>query len=334
MRVTLKTLAELSGLSTTTVSMILNGKEVRVSDENRQRVLSLARQYRYVPNSLAVGLVTKKTNTVGLILPDIANGFFSGIAKNLENALGERDQSLILCNIGNRPDDEIKYAALLLSKGVDALVACPSVPHDESKRYINSFLEQGKRVVVFDRSIDDAPCPTVSGDNLTGARNAVLHLVENGHRRIGCISGPLDSSSSKLRVEGYLSALEACGIQPDYGFMRVGDYKFEGGYNCGRELLRDRQVTALFVCNDLMAYGLYRAAKELHVSIPFDLSVVGYDDLEFSGMLDVPLSSVRQNTHLIAAEIVRLLDTNLLQRILLKNDLIKRSSVARIDERL
>lgn len=327
MRTTLKFLAEEANLSTTAVSLILNGKNVRVSKEKKQKVLDLAEKYNYTPNSLAVGLVTKKTNTVGLIVPDIANAFFAEIAKNLERSLSYNGYSLILCNTNDNLTEEIKYAQLLLAKDVDALIVCPTIQSVENSKYIKSFIESGKKVVAFDRYSDDMPCSTVAGDNFSGSRQAVEYLIKKGHRRIGCIGGPADSYSAKLRIKGYMDALNDNGIEIDKKIIRQGDYKFDSGYEQGLELLKT-DVTAAFVCNDLMAYGFYRALMEKNKIVPDDISVIGYDDLFFSSMLDVPLTTVRQNTESFSNEICRLMNKNDdIEHVLIKTRIIERESV-------
>jgi len=327
MRTTLKFLAEEANLSTTAVSLILNGKNVRVSKEKKQKVLDLAEKYNYTPNSLAVGLVTKKTNTVGLIVPDIANAFFAEIAKNLERSLSYNGYSLILCNTNDNLSEEIKYAQLLLAKDVDALIVCPTIQSVENSKYIKSFIESGKKVVAFDRYSDDMPCSTVAGDNFLGSRQAVEYLIKKGHRRIGCIGGPADSYSAKLRIKGYMDALNDNGIKIDEKIIRQGDYKFDSGYEQGLELLKT-DITAAFVCNDLMAYGFYRAVTEKNKIVPDDISVIGYDDLFFSSMLDVPLTTVKQNTESFSNEICRLMNKNDdIEHVLIKTRIIERESV-------
>jgi type I pullulanase len=290
MAVTLKFLSEKANLSTTTVSLILNGKNVRVSEAKKKRVLQLAKEYNYIPNSLAVGLVTKKTKTIGLIIPDISNIFFAEIAKNIEQEANLKGYSVILCNTNDKLSEEIKYANLLFSKGVDALVICPAIEAVDRFDYINKYIDARKGVIVFDRFFSGMLCSSVITDNLNGSIDAVKYLIKKGHTKIGCITGPLNSYSARLRIEGYRKALQDANIEINEDLIVAGDYKFESGYHQGLKIM-EKDITAVFVCNDLMAYGFYHAAKKLGKKIPHDISIIGFDDLLFSSMLDVPLTS-------------------------------------------
>ncbi len=305
MTVTLKFLSEQSNLSMTTVSLILNGKDVRVSEEKKQKVLALAKKYNYLPNSLAVGLVTKKSKTIGLILPDITNSFFAEIAKNLEKSFSKIGYSIILCNTNDKLIEETKYAKLLLAKGVDALIFCPTIESMDKCEYIDDFLSADKAVVAFDRFSADMNCSSVTCDNYQGSINAVQYLIDNGHTKIGCIAGPDNSPSAKRRIDGYTQALKMANLKFDEQLVMFGDYQFDSGYQAGKKLLQ-KDITAVFVCNDLMAYGFYRAVFEAGKKIPQDISVIGFDDLFFSSMLDVPLTSVRQNINDLSDTIYKL----------------------------
>lgn len=334
MAVTLKFLSEETGLSVTTVSLILNNKNVRVSEEKRKLVLELAKRYNYVPNQLARSLVTKKSKTVGLIIPDITNMFFSEIAKKVEQKLNAKGYSVFLCNTSDNPVAEVKYANLLLAKGVDALLVCPAVEANGSFDYIERFIKAGKGVIAFDRYYEGNPCSSAISDNLQGSSEAVKYLVRKGHRKIGCITGPANSYSSRLRLEGYRKALREEGIPFRERLVKIGNYKFDGGYEQGLALLQE-DITAAFICNDLMAYGFYRACKETGKKIPGDISVIGFDDLVFSGMLDVPLTSVSQNVEALAENVLLLLEEALagsqdVKHIVIPTSITERASVREI----
>lgn len=334
MAVTLKFLSEKSGLSITTVSLILNNKNVRVSEKKRQLVLKLAEKYNYVPNYLAQGLVTKKSKAIGLIVPDITNMFFAEIAKNVERKINSEGYSIVLCNTNDNPADELKYANLLFAKGVDALLVCPAVESEGYFDYIENFIQAGKGVIVFDRYFEGNPCSSVISDNLKGSIDAVKYLIKKGHRKIGCITGPANSYSSRLRLEGYKTALQEEGIVYDEKLVKTGNYQFNGGYEQGLDLLKEN-ITAVFICNDLMAYGFYHAAKECGKRIPQDISVIGFDDLLFSAMLDVPLTSVNQNVEAISENILLLLKEILegskeIKHIVIPTKITERQSVSEI----
>ncbi len=336
MAVTLKHLAEETGLSITAVSLILNNKEVRISKDKRNLVLSLAEKYGYVPNYLAQGLVTKKSKTIGLIVPDITNSFFAEIAKNIERRVNSKGYSIFLCNTNDNPADEIKYANLLLAKGVDSLIVCPSIESKESFEYVNKFINANKGVIVFDRYFEGNPCSSVISDNIQGSIDAIKYLIKKGHRKIGCITGPANSYSSRLRLDGYKSALLEEGIEINEDLIKTGNYQFNSGYEQGLALL-EKDITAVFICNDLMAYGFYKAAKEKGKIIPKDISVIGFDDLLFSAMLDVPLTSVSQNVEVMLDNILKLLDEVLegiieVKKVVIPTNITERQSVAKLNQ--
>ena len=293
MKVTIKDIAEESGVSATTVSLILNNKEVRTSPETKRKVLETARKLNYVPNSLAVGLITKRTNTIGLLLPDISNVFFSQMAKQLENLLVKRGYALFLCDTNDSDKEQAMYLRLLSAHAVDALVLCIANDTDKSLELLRGYRTNGIPVVAFDRFSDNMDCALVATDNVESAKNIVQHLIDSGHRRIACISEPIRKNYSS-RLEGYKQALSQNGIAYDEKLVVRGDYRYESGYECAKKLLAE-QPTAIFACNDMMAYGVYKAVEEKGLKIPDDISVVGFDDLMFSSTLSVPLTSVRQN---------------------------------------
>lgn len=292
MRVTIKDIARMSGLSITAVSLILNGKDIRVSAENKKKVLSIAKQHGYIANSYAVGLVTKRKNTVGLIVPDISNLFFSQVAKFMEKNLKEHGYRLILCNTDDNAQEENKYLKLMLSQ-VDALVVCRAHGNVDAID-ISNFKKNGIPVVAFDRYDQNMDCPVVATDNKTSVKEVIKHLISLGHRRIACITGPSDGFSYASRFDGYKEALAESDIPFDENLVCNGDYRFESGFDCTLKLLQ-QHPTALFACNDMMAYGSYKAIEQCGLKVPNDISVVGFDDLMFSSMLSSPLSSVKQD---------------------------------------
>ncbi len=293
MRVTIKDIAEMCGVSVTTVSLVLNNKPVRTTVATKQKILDMAQKCNYVPNSLAVGLVTRRTNTIALMVPDISNMYFSQIAKKLEGNFGKLGYNLFLCNTNDNAVDQEKYLHLLLQRGIDALILCAANDSSNITEALAEFKSSKVPVVAFDRYFENSECPLVMTDNLNGAKSVVEYLISLGHTRIACISGP-DTNSSYERLEGYKQALTENNITVEESLVRKGDYRYESGYRLTKELI-EHKPTAIFVCNDMMAYGAYKALKESGLSIPDDISIVGFDDLMFSSMLSVPLTSVRQD---------------------------------------
>lgn len=304
MKVTIKDIAEQSGVSVTTVSLILNNKEVRTSPETKRKVLEVARELNYIPNSLAKGLITRRTDTIGLIVPDISNVFFSQMAKSLENRLAKRGYSLFLCDTNDSDKEQKMYLQLMLGHGIDALVLCIANDSDASLTVLDDYEENGTPVVAFDRFDTSMKCPLVATDNQASSRAVVQHLIDCGHTRIACISGPVYKNYSS-RLDGYKQALADNGIEFCNELVREGDYRYESGYQLAKELLQ-YNPTAIFACNDLMAYGVYKAVGEAGLRIPEDISVVGFDDLMFSETMSVALTTVRQDTDAMCDKICNL----------------------------
>lgn len=304
MRVTIKDIAKKTGLSASTVSLVLNHKSSRISEKTIQMVFKTAEEMQYHPNRIAVGLITKKTQTLGLIIPDIANSFFAEIAKGAEAECQKQGYSLILCNTNDNPEKDVDYVNVLVDKGVDGILltmAVNSQIHKDSQCF-QIANQAEKHMILVDREVQDDSAelkvPCVSVDNELGGYLATRHLLQLGHQKIGFISGPMGAQSSQKRFFGYIKALQESSVTFDPTLIKVGNYHMETGYRFSGELI-DQGVTAIFAGNDMMAYGVYKQAKERHLSIPSDLSVVGFDDLQFSQFMEMPLTSMRQPAYQI-----------------------------------
>jgi LacI family transcriptional regulator len=323
----MRDVAERAGVSVTTVSHVIN--ETRpVSDELRQRVLAAMQELGYQPNLLARGLRRGETHTIGMIVPDSANPFFAELARGIEDTVFEQGYNVILCSSDGDLDKELLYATVLAEKRVDGILF---VAAGVSTEHIQTLQEQRMPVVVVDREVPDAAVDSVLTDNARGGWLATRHLLDLGHRRIGCIAGPSDVTPSAERITGYRQALDESGIPVDEALIVKGDFQYEGGYQAARQLLViDDPPTAIFACNDLMAVGAISAAAEMGRRVPAELSVVGFDDVSLASFANPPLTTILQPKHemgVIAATMLlermhepempprrRMLDTSLLVR--------------------
>ena len=292
---TIKDIATKTGLSIATVSLVLINKACRISAETRQRVLDVAAELNYRPNRLAVSLITKKTKTIGLVVPDISNMFFAELCKGAEQEAQRRGYNIILCCTNDNPDKDLEYANVLLDRNVDALVLAMAgnAAGNKAADCIKQSKDVGKPVVLLDRTFPEVETISVRIDHELGAYLATKHLLELGHVKIGCITGPAGLGTSQERFFGYLKALQEYGIPLDSGIVRAGDYHISSGYDLAKDLI-DAGVSAIFACNDMMAYGVYKRAQEMQVPIPSRLSVVGFDNNFFSEIIDVPLTTIHQ----------------------------------------
>lgn len=294
-RATLRDIAVRAGVSITTVSLVLGGKELRIAPETKKRIIQIANELNYQPNHLPAGLISKKTNTIGLILPDISNGFFGELAKGAEKEADICGYHILLCNTNDNQERDVEYLHVLLERGVDGVIMVPSAGNaDETARKCFSMMEQcQKPMVLADRIKMGGKYVGIFANHEQGGYIATKYLIENGHTRIGCITGPLGILNSRLRFLGYKKALRDSGIPFQAEYVEEGDYHGEDGERLAERLFENK-VTAVFAFNDLMAYGVYRAARKCGYRIPEDISVVGFDDLLYSGIMEVPLTTIRQ----------------------------------------
>jgi LacI family transcriptional regulator len=287
----MRDVAERAGVSVTTVSHVVN--ETRpVSDELRERVLAAMDELGYQPNLLARSLRRRETHTIGMIVPDSANPFFAEVARGIEDTSFEQSYSVILCNSDGDLDKELLYTNVLAEKRVDGILF---VAAGVSTEHIRALQARRMPLVVVDRDIPGVAVDSVLTDNARGGWLATHHLIELGHRRIGCITGPSDVTPSAERITGYRQALRKTGVPVDEGLIVKGDFQYESGYQAARQLLAmDDPPTAIFACNDLMAVGAMSAALESGRQVPADLSVIGFDDVHLASFTNPPLTTVAQ----------------------------------------
>jgi len=287
----MRDVAERAGVSVSSVSHVIN--ETRpVSDELRERVLTAMQELGYQPNLLARGLRRGETHTLGMITPDSANPFFAEVTRGVEDTSFEQGYNVILCNSDGDLEKELVYANVLAEKRVDGILF---VAAGVSTEHILALQAQRMPLVVVDRDIPNVAVDSVLTDNAQGGKLATQHLIDLGHRRIGCITGPSDVTPSADRVTGYRQALEESGIPVDEALIVKGKFQYESGYRAARQLLSmDDAPTAIFACNDLMAVGAIRAALELGRQVPADLSIVGFDDVRLASFVNPPLTTIAQ----------------------------------------
>lgn len=301
---TIKDVAKLAGVSITTVSHVIN--ETRyVSDELKGKVFRAMKDLDYRPNTLARGLRSGKTKTIGLIIPDISNPYFAEFSRKIEDRGFEHGYNVILCNSDENPEKEILYIDVLFSKQVDGLIIFSTGNNSFSQL---NLIEHDIPIVVTDREPRGFNSDVVLIDNFKGGYSATNYLISLGHRRIGCISGPSLIRPSAQRVEGYLKALEEVDIQIDENIIRLGDFRVEGGEK-EMSFLMDVSdpPTAVFVCNDVMALGAMRAIQRKGKRVPEDVSIVGFDNIPVSRLVYPQLTTISQPIQEMAELAVELL---------------------------
>lgn len=289
---TIRDVARLADVSLGTVSKVINKKGV-VSPKLTQRVLEAMEALDYHPNHVARSLKVRQSQTIGMVLPDITNPFFTEVIRGVENEARSRDYSLILCDSNEDPSLERTNLNTLFARRVDGALLAPSDAQIAQDRFTRRHFP----VVFFDRIPPSFTGSAVVTDNLSAAFDATRHLIGLGHQRLAIITGRLNLSNGLDRLEGFRKALQQAALPLRDEYLRQGDFQLESGYHCGLELLRlAAPPTAIFCCNNQMTLGLMRALAELHVMCPEKVSVMGFDDFPWAANFTPRLTTVAQQS--------------------------------------
>ena len=329
--VTIVEVAAAAGVSPATVSRVMNGTQP-VSARLRRRVERALQEYDYQPNPMARALKGAKTLAIGVIISDFANPFFTSVVRGVEDAALEAGYSVILCNSDEDPEREVRYLELLKSKRIDGVIVSPT--HDSSTAAYRRL--DGIPIVLIDRSVPGLDADMVRVDNIQGSYEAISYLTGLGHTRIATISGPTDVTTGIERLRGYHNALQDAGIEADPALVKVGDFRQTSGYENARQLLDlDPRPTALFVANNLMMLGAMIALTEAGVQIPADMSVVGFDEVDWAQLTRPALTVVTQPAFEVGVDSAEFLLRRIAgeedakkQTLLLNPELIVRDSTA------
>jgi DNA-binding LacI/PurR family transcriptional regulator len=302
-RPTIYDVARLAGVSTATVSRALNDTG-QVAETKRVAIDAAVEQLGYRPNTIARSLVTRSTQTIALLLPDITNPFYAELVSGIQQLTLERDYTMLLCTTDFDPEQEERYLRLLRGKNVDgALVDGLVLPPERIAR----FVEDGFPIVCLDRDVNSPAVPLVQVDNRMGARLATEHLLALGHTRIAHIMGA-PARISEERLLGYQGALAQVGVAPDSSLVALGNFTENGGHEAMQALLAaETGLTAVFAANDLSAIGAMNAIVAGGRSVPADISIVGFDDLRLAQYTSPPLTTIRQPAGDIARHSTELL---------------------------
>lgn len=301
--VTIRHVADAAGVSTATVSRVLNGSP-RVSDDTRQRVLVEAARLDYWPNGAARSLTTSRSHAIGVLLPDLFGEFFSEVIRGIDHAARlERFQILLSSSHANT--DELLQAACSLHGRIDGLIA---MALDRGSARAAKRISQSFPVVLMNAGLPVRECSTVSIANFDGAYAMVDHLLGLGHRRMVMIKGPTGNVDARERLRGYRKALRKAGVPSAECLEVPGDFTESSGYQAAAVILRHRpRPTAVFAANDYMAIGLLSALRQTGINVPADIAVAGFDDIAITQYLNPPLTTVHVDAYELGEHAVRLL---------------------------
>lgn len=337
MRKTIKDIANYTGLSITTISLVLNDKENRIPQKTKDRIFEAVKELNYSSNKIAVGLKKKRTYTIGLIIPDISNTFFSILAKGVEDACRKVGWNLILCNTNEKHSYDMQYIQVLADKGMDGILYTMASDSDDNNIKDSIHLMENLNIpfVMIDRYVEGENIVSIATDHIKGGYLATKHLIDLGHKNIACITGPLNLIDSQNRLLGYKQALEKASIAYNPELIFEGMYTLQSGAEAIK-FLSGKQYTAIFAFNDMSAFGAYKELNNRNINVPNDISLIGYDNIFFSNLLNVPLTTINQPIYEIGIEATKLLvnkessANNKGNHITLEPEIIIRSSTKKI----
>ncbi|HBC3138299.1 TPA: substrate-binding domain-containing protein [Escherichia coli O146] len=261
---TMKDVARLAGVSTSTVSHVIN-KDRFVSEAITAKVEAAIKELNYAPSALARSLKLNQTHTIGMLITASTNPFYSELVRGVERSCFERGYSLVLCNTEGDEQRMNRNLETLMQKRVDGLLLLCTETHQPSREIMQRY----------------PTVPTV--------------MIDKGHTRIACITGPLDKTPARLRLEGYRAAMKRAGLNIPDGYEVTGDFEFNGGFDAMRQLLsHPLRPQAVFTGNDAMAVGVYQALYQAELQVPQDIAVIGYDDIELASFMTPPLTTIHQ----------------------------------------
>ena len=338
MTATLQTIADKVNVSRSTVSRVLNNKwkKYGISQVTADKITSLAKDLHYIKNEAARSLREKKTFTIGVVIRDITNPFYSQLVKFVESALYTKGYTIIICNTGYDLDKENGHINVLLSRRVDGIILSPI---QKSIENISIIKDRNVPLALFDCKIDKFDADYILVDNEAGTMEAVNHLIAQGHKKIGYIGGDSYDSNNRLRYAGYRKALSKASLSMTEHYIKHGSYTFKHGYETTTKLLRSSDApTAFFAANNRIVLGACKGIMDCGLQIPDDVSIIGFDDFETATMLPSPLTVIRQPLRELAFNAVDILlsrmdKTNNIPYVtsMLKTEFVLRSSTRNVN---
>jgi DNA-binding LacI/PurR family transcriptional regulator len=328
--VTIYDVAEKAGVSISTVSKVLNNTG-SIAEKTRQKVRETMRELNYQPS--VVASVKKRIQTIGLLIPSIANPFMAEVARSIEDHVKNFGFSLLVCSTDNHLDNELEYISILKQKYVDGIILATGLnDYKAIKELINAEIP----VALLSRDIPSLAVDTVLVDDFLGGYEAVQYLISLGHRKIAMITENINWSVVRARVQGYRQALEEAGLEYNENLVLLDNTTLDAGKQATRKLLDlPEPPTAIFASTEFLAIGAVKSARELGIHVPKDLSIVGFDDTILATVCDPPLTTIAQPIQEMGKKVVELLVEEIegpketKQRIVLSPKLVVRESTSR-----
>lgn len=300
---TIRDVSKAAGVSIATVSRAISNPD-KVSKSSLKKVNAAIKDLQYTPNMLSQRFRNKTANCIVVLVPDIANLFFTTVIKGIEKVAQKRGFSVLLGDTRDSSQREIEYINLVETKQADGIIQLR--PYAEN----DSALPKQSVKAVNASGCENTPYPSVRIDNDGAAQEVVKYLISMGHKRIGIISGLAKNPHTIDRIKGYKAALKEAGIDYDASIVTEGDFSFWSGMNAAEHFVKmaeEKRPTAIFCMNDEMAIGAIKGFREKGLSVPNDMSITGFDDLEFSRYCEPSLTTVSQPAEMIGIKSAELL---------------------------
>jgi LacI family transcriptional regulator len=338
MAVTIADIAREAGVSIATVSRVINNTKP-VSSDLKNRVFDIIEKNNFKPNELARGLITKKTNIIGVIVPDISNLVFGALIKGINSVCSKKGYTLMVTESGGDINNEIKLLDVLADKKIDGILFAGI---DVNHKLVKEMQTKDYPVILVTQEASDGEgiMNTVVHDNIKAVYDATKFLIDNGHKRIAYIGGPkIDYSSGKKRLKGYKLALEEAKIKLVDSLIEQGEFSFQAGYSGMKKMYEENSVlpTAVVTGSDIIAMGVIQFLVGAGVNVPNDISIIGFDDLEFSTYIKPELSTVRisyfDEGAIAARELIKIIDGENVtpQTYYVPHKIIRRSTIKNIN---
>ncbi|MEN3772824.1 LacI family DNA-binding transcriptional regulator [Priestia megaterium] len=331
MKPTIYDVANEAGVSISTVSKVLNNTG-SIAEKTRKRVRETMRELNYQPS--VVASVKKRIQTIGLLIPNIANPFMAEIARGIENHVKKYGFSLMICSTDNNLKNEIEYISILKQKYVDGVIIATGLKENKA---IKELLKAEIPVTLLSRDVASLAVDTVLVDDFLGGYQATEHLISLGHEKIAIITEDINFPTIQARVEGYKKALEEAGLEYDENLVFSNNTSVDEGNRSTRELLTSTSSpTAIFASTEFLAIGAIQGARELAVKVPEELSIIGFDNTVLSTICDPPLTTIAQPIQEMSQKVVELLVAEIenpketKQRVVLSPRLVVRKSTSHI----
>lgn len=329
-KVTMKEIAEISGVSKATVSMVLNNKDRNISKKTKEKVLKICKELNYVPNSIARSLATKRTNTIGVIIPDITNPFFAEMGRAIEDFAKIKDYNIILCNTDNLKSKEQEYVRLLVNRFIDGVIL---ISGDQDKASIEILESYEVPFVLVDRYIDVYnQYYRIYCDNVKGIEMGIDYLCgERKRKKVAFVTGNRELEISNMRLDTYKRKCRQYGTF-DEDLIYEGDFTLEKGMSITEEILKNKEIDGIFYSNDLMALGGLKVLIKSRVKVPQEISIVGYDDIKMASIFEPELTTISQPVYEMGKKacgvVIDLINGNILKDriVTLEPKLIRRNT--------